>query len=147
MSLDNFNNDYNAIMNNESKAKIESAEFTHHKNGQLYEYKEGSIFLLISFSLSGMEPHKPYSIHLKVTDMENNPIWEGTPPPFAYNGPKQDNSNIPITLYLDFPTNLIKTFKVHTILLRMMENSFPPQTAGVVQDTKELLFNSEVESE
>lgn len=147
MSLDNFNNDYNAIMNNENPAKIESAEFTRHKNGELYEYKEGSIFLLISFILSGMESNKPYSIHLRVTDLENNPIWEGTPPPFAYNGPKQNNSNIPITLYLDFPTNLIKKFKVQTILLRIMENAYTPQAAGIVQDTKELLFNSEVEGE
>lgn len=137
MDTNQFMQEYQRITQSERRAKIESAKFKKNKNGKLFEIKNGSVFTLVQFSLSNIEPFKPYTIALEVRDTEDNLIWQGTPPPFGYQKELDPDEKIPMTLNLDFITGGIKEFKVQTILLRVL-NSNPNTGGGIVQDTKEL---------
>ncbi|MBL3715577.1 hypothetical protein GHK52_01820 [Lactococcus garvieae] len=137
MNTHQFMQEYQRITQFERHAKIESAKFQKNNKGKLFEIKNGSVFTLIHFSLSNLEPFKPYTIALVVKDTEDNVIWQGTPPPFGYQKPLNPEEKIPMTLNLDFITGEIKEFKVQTILLRVLDSN-PNKSGGVVQDTKEL---------
>lgn len=137
MDTNQFMQEYQRITQSERHAKIESAKFKKNEKGKLFEIKDGSVFTLIQFSLSNLEPFKPYTISLVVKDIENNLIWQGTPPPFGYQKALDPDEKIPMTLNLDFITGEIKEFKVQTILLRVLDSN-PNQGGGVVQDSKEL---------
>ena len=146
MNHDEFMKEYERIMKNERGAKIASATFTENQSGNLFEYRDNSIFTLITFSLKNIEPFIPYTINLSVRDKDDKEVWQGTPPPFSYNADIKEDTEIPITLNLDFRAKKLEKFKVLAVLVRVVEGLPTPIPSGIVQDTVELELNTEAKN-